>query len=81
MDHALATREPGSVRLYGEMVAVLWQQGDEPGALALEAMWRDYLAKRPMPLLCTYPQRSLDGHRDSAAVLAAHDHVFPETVD
>ncbi|WP_165827811.1 MEDS domain-containing protein [Mycobacterium colombiense] len=48
------------VRVYGEMVAALWDQGNVAGALALEALWNDLAATRQFYLMCAYPSASFD---------------------
>ncbi|MBV8965339.1 MAG: MEDS domain-containing protein [Mycobacteriaceae bacterium] len=48
------------VRLFGEMVAVLWDQGNITGALALEALWNDLAESRQFFLMCAYPSTSFD---------------------
>jgi PAS domain S-box-containing protein len=48
---AKASREGTRVRAFGEMVALLWAQGNGAAALALEDLWND-LAKRHSFLLC-----------------------------
>jgi len=45
------------VRAYGEMVAVLWADGDVPGAMELERRWNELRARLPFTLLCAYPAR------------------------
>lgn len=49
------------VRAFGEMVAVLWEQGNVTGALALEGLWNDLTATRQFFLMCAYPSSSFDG--------------------
>lgn len=44
-----------SVRVYGEMVAVLWVEGNVAAALALEELWNELAASRSFSLLCAYP--------------------------
>lgn len=44
-----------SVRAYGEMVAVLWAEGNVAGALELEQLWNDLAARHPFSLFCAYP--------------------------
>jgi hypothetical protein len=48
------------VRIYGEMVAVLWDQGNVAAAIALEDLWNDLASRYPFSLLCAYPMRSFD---------------------
>lgn len=54
VEHTLGRYEPGSVRLYDEMVATLWQRGAVSGALALQSMWHKYLLANPVPQLSVY---------------------------
>lgn len=48
------------VRIYGEMVAVLWERGDVAAAIALEDLWSDLATSYPFSLLCAYPMRFFD---------------------
>ena len=43
------------VRVFGEMVALLWAGGDRNGALVLEQLWNDLTRRMSFPLLCAYP--------------------------
>ena len=43
------------VRVFGEMVALLWEAGDVQGAIALEAMWNGLIAEFEFDLMCAYP--------------------------
>lgn len=42
------------VRAFGEMVALLWAQGNSQAALELEDLWNDLLGHHPFSLLCGY---------------------------
>jgi hypothetical protein len=42
----------GSARAFGEMVSLLWAQGKEDAALALEGLWNKLLAKDRFLLCC-----------------------------
>jgi anti-sigma regulatory factor (Ser/Thr protein kinase) len=57
MDGAAEHGRP--VRAYGEMVALLWDDGDVMGALELESLWNELGRRTPFTLLCGYPARSL----------------------
>jgi anti-sigma regulatory factor (Ser/Thr protein kinase) len=50
----------GPVRVYGEMVALLWDAGDIAAALELEELWNDLGRELEFSLLCGY-------HLDSVA--------------
>lgn len=41
-------------RAYGEMVDLLWKDGNVDGAIALEEMWNALAARYSFTLLCTY---------------------------
>ena len=43
------------VRVYGEMVALLWDAGDVAGAIELERLWNELGAHLPFSLFCGYP--------------------------
>jgi hypothetical protein len=56
-----AARGGRTVRVFGEMVAVLWAAGNVAGALALETLWNDMASDRQFFLMCAYPEGLLDG--------------------
>ena len=47
------------VRVFGEMVALLWDDDDVAGALALEELWNGLATTRAFTLLCAYPTSAL----------------------
>ena len=66
------------VRAYGEMVALLWDDGLVNAAIQLEAMWNELGQAHPFSLLCGYPAGSVtrDGYLDAfAAVCRLHREV------
>jgi len=62
---AIQVTGPGSavtpVRAFGEMVAVLWDEGNVTGAIELERMWNDLFNPDPFTLMCAYPMSALAG--------------------
>ena len=46
------------VRVFGEMVALLWDTGLVSAAIEVEAMWNELGAQHPFSLLCAYPAQS-----------------------
>lgn len=50
-----ASNEQRGLTVFGEMVAVLWEDGNKPGTLKLEALWNDLLNERIFHLHCAYP--------------------------
>jgi CheY-like chemotaxis protein len=53
VDRAAGSRKR-LVRIYGEMVDVLWSSGREDAALSLEVLWHQLIAGRKCSLLCGY---------------------------
>lgn len=73
---AASPSNPG-LTVFGEMVAVLWEQGNQPGALALERLWNDVLQDRAFHLHCAYP-RSLFAQNETGMlnICETHSHVL-----
>jgi hypothetical protein len=67
------------VRTMGEMVAVLWDEGNVAGAIELEDLWNDLVDRVPFGLLCSYPVSSLRGTSllDIRRVCHLHSSVRP----
>jgi hypothetical protein len=75
-----AGRQPCPIRAYGEMVDLLWQQGNADGAIKVEILWNQLAATYDFALLCGYAV----GHfyketRDPRFqdVVQQHSHVMP----
>ncbi|MDX5420241.1 MAG: MEDS domain-containing protein [Hymenobacteraceae bacterium] len=62
------------MRAFGEMVAVLWQQGNRTGTMLLEQYWNELFEKEAFPLLCAYPYDLFPADANSAlsAICQAH---------
>lgn len=58
------------VRVYGEMVSLLWTAGDVTGAIDLERRWNELAGALPFSLSCGYP---VDVFADAAACEAFMD--------
>jgi hypothetical protein len=56
------------VRIYGEMVSVLWDAGHVPLAIELEELWNGLGARIPFTLLCGYPSRLMTSAETAHAV-------------
>lgn len=72
---ALLSRAAGAgqpVRIYAEMVALLWDAGQVTLALELEALWNGLAARLPFTLLCGYPARLLAAAGDEEAAGVQH---------
>lgn len=47
-------RTPSPVRAYGEMVDLLWQEGNADGAIRLELLWNHLASAYDFSMLCGY---------------------------
>ena len=67
----------GTLRVYGEMVGLLWQAGETDAAVCLERFWNVLLGDDEFALFCGYPidvfSDDLSAARD---LLHAHTHVL-----
>jgi PAS domain S-box-containing protein len=71
-------------RAYGEMVDLLWRDGNPDGAIRLEELWNDLAEYYAFNLLCAYPMGNFysESHAEQFdEVCRTHSHVFPaETI-
>ena len=68
------------VRVYGEMVGVLWAAKQYPAAIRLEQLWHHLQQKLDFSLFCGYPIDVFGKHFDGGiinALLCAHTHLLP----
>jgi anti-sigma regulatory factor (Ser/Thr protein kinase) len=74
-----ATEDGCPVRVFGEMVALLWDEGNVAGAVELESLWNSLATTRRFSLLCAYPASSLaEGSLyDAKRVCELHSEVVP----
>jgi hypothetical protein len=56
------------VRAYGEMVALLWDDGDVLGAIELEKLWNGLARELHFSLWCAYHARSVAGEEHADAL-------------
>ena len=69
-----------SLRVFGEMVALLWDEGNIPAAIRLEEFWDSIMETRPLDLMCAYPMRSFShelGTEPFKEVCDRHSRVLP----
>ena len=68
------------VRIFGEMVALLWTQGKYDAAIRLEELWNELHKYQDFSLFCAYPINSFDGEelaQPLCDVCTAHSYVIP----
>jgi len=65
---------------FGEMVALLWMEGQPEAALRLEQLWNDLAQTHAFDLRCAYPLTFFAQAGDTEPIrqiCAAHSHVIP----
>ncbi len=68
----------GPVRIFGELVAVLWAQGDGRAAIRLEELWNELAKEHTFSLLCAYPTWAFSDQKDADSlrqICQTHTHV------
>jgi len=68
------------VRIFGEMVALLWTEENYDAAIRLEEFWNELHKTRPFTLFCAYPMCGFGGEaraRGLGDVCTAHARVIP----
>lgn len=72
-----AGADGAQVRVFGEMVGLLWESGDVPHAIALESLWNDLIDEVDFALLCAYSSSIIDtgGLTDILGVCDQHSSV------
>ena len=68
------------IRLYGEMVNLLWERDALEPAVRLEELWNERLAAEGVALLCAYRIDNFDHHAHRhalASISRVHSHVIP----
>ncbi len=73
-----AASATGQVRAYGEMVDVLWRQGNARAALRLEELFNELQGRRPFSLVCAYGMDGLSSDPDKLhQLLKVHSDAVP----
>lgn len=68
------------VRAFGEMVALLWAEGNHAAAIRLEELWNDLQKNHSFSLFCAYPMNGFSGEKfvePLTGVCKAHSRVIP----
>ena len=68
------------IRAYGEMVDLLWREGNGEAAIRLEELWNGIADEHTFSLLCSYPLGNFYRESDSRAfedICRRHTHALP----
>ncbi len=78
LDEALKRAPRAKVRAYGELVDILWQEGQRDAAIHLEELWNELQRGRAFSLLCAYAVGSFYKEPGQLQrVCGTHTHVMP----
>jgi hypothetical protein len=71
-------RRARNVRIFGEMVALLWGRGLYGATLRLEHLWEDVCTAEGFPILCAYPNAAFtpDSSKSLREICEAHSKVL-----
>jgi hypothetical protein len=67
------------VRVFGEMVAILWAEGNAGATVRLEHLWSKLQTEQHFPLFCAYPRAGFaqDAAVSMQTICDAHSKVIP----
>jgi signal transduction histidine kinase/ActR/RegA family two-component response regulator len=68
------------IKAFGEMVALLWAEGNYAGALRVEELWNELQEVHSFSLFCAYPMNQLCGQQfiePHQSVCSVHSRVIP----
>src|SRR5579863_5174729 len=68
------------VRIFGEMVALLWADGNRAAAVRLEELWNDLSRTHSFSLFCAYPMQGFGGDvygAEFTEICKQHSRVIP----
>ena len=68
-------RRDCTVRIYGEMVDVLWQDGQQAAAITLEMLWNELANTKVFSLLCGYSMGHFYKDANFQQVCSQHTHI------
>jgi hypothetical protein len=81
IDRILATAKANypKVRAFGEMVAIMWEQGHCGATVRLEHLWTRLCEERTFPLFCAYPKTGFTHNAADAIkqICDAHSRQYP----
>ena len=71
-------RRARNVRIFGEMVALLWARGARGATIRLEHLWENVCTAEGFPVLCAYPNGALaqNSSQSMREICAAHSRVL-----
>jgi DcmR-like sensory protein len=65
----------GRVRVFGEMVSLLWAEGKYQSALRLEELWDEFQTTQPVFRMCAHPHSALTSQEHPRALCKTYTEV------
>ena len=65
----------GPIRIFGEMVSVLWTQGNTRAALRLEGLWTELATRHAFSRVCGYPLSGFPDQNHETFHQVCHTHT------
>ncbi len=75
-----AANDRRRIRIFGEMVALLWADGNRAAAIHLEELWNDLASTYSFSLFCAYPMQGFGGEgyeEEFTEICQQHSQVIP----
>jgi signal transduction histidine kinase len=75
-----ARNRSNRLRVFGEMVALLWREGNQTAAIRLERLWNELQTKYSFSLFCAYPLSCFQSDAQTKPlkdVCATHTRIIP----
>ncbi|MBA3829469.1 MAG: MEDS domain-containing protein [Taibaiella sp.] len=71
-----------NVRAFGEMVAILWAQGNSGATVRLEHLWNEFCEKQAFSLFCAYPKSGFTMEVDESLmnICCAHAKIISGSI-
>lgn len=70
-----STKRGRPLRIYGDMVALLQEQGNAPAATALEKLWNELAKTHSFSLYCAYPARLFQNDKTDRTKIDSHHDI------
>jgi hypothetical protein len=76
-----ASKKPGRIRAFGEMVAILWAQGHYGATVQLEHLWNRFSKTAEFCLFCAYPKTGFteDMNTSILDICGCHSRILEAT--
>ena len=79
IEQVLRTREKTTLRVYGEMVDLLWKDGLDAAAIRLETLWNELANTQKFKLLCGYSMGNFYKGAAIETIKGQHSHLVGDS--